>query len=181
MEINNFNDWGFTEVEYVEQPERYLKAAKEILDKFNVKWCFSFGTAIGFYRDGDFPQKDSDVDINVYADDLGDIYDIEDEFEKKYTLIRTVTVDGKRQQAAYQGEDDFIIDLSFYYKDGDNWVSQHEEGKFIDKIDVIGNPRMIETKYGAYPFPEKTEDYLEARYGDWKTPRYGSINSSIRN
>jgi hypothetical protein len=30
------------------------------------------------------------------------------------------------------------------------------------------------------PFPEYIEDYLVARYGDWKTPKYGATTSSIK-
>ena len=40
---------------------------------------------------------------------------------------------------------------------------------------------MLDTKYCKLPIPEKIEDYLVARYGDWKTPKYGASTSSIRN
>jgi phosphorylcholine metabolism protein LicD len=177
LKILNFGDWHLTKVEDVYKPERYLEASARILDGLNVKWCFSFGTALGLYRDKDFIPGDSDVDINVYCLPE-EVVEIEEAFEKEYNLIRVVS-DGRKYQVAFQGIEGYIIDLSFFYPIENKWVSRHEEGNFIDDIDTIGNLMDLYTKYGKYPVPEKIEEYLTVRYGDWQTPKYGLINSSI--
>jgi len=96
-----------------------------------------------------------------------------------YTLIRKVK-DDKIHQLAFWGEDKFILDLCFFYKEGDEWFTKAGVGMFRDKIDIIGEPQDLDTKYGSFPIPEKIEDYLEVRYGDWKTPLLGAHGKSIK-
>jgi hypothetical protein len=36
------------------------------------------------------------------------------------------------------------------------------------------------TKYCSVYIPERIEDYLKDRYGDWQTPKYGAITSSLK-
>lgn len=176
MEINNLKpSFDFVSVESIKEPERYLKEPAEILSKLGVKWCLGFGTAIGLYRDGDFPKQDTDVDIMVYD---GDPKQIEDALKEKYALIRTIDHEGKRQQTAFQGEDGYIVDISHYYQENDCYVSRHEEGIYSDKCAVIGDFMALDTKYGTFPLPQQIETYLEVRYGDWRTPRYGSTTSA---
>ena len=179
--VTNFiNDILFTCVEDIKKPERYLTSSADILNKIGVKWYFGFGTAIGLYRDKDFVPRDTDVDIIILADDKTPIKEIIEIFESEYHYIRSVTRDGKQMQSAFQGEDGYIVDICFFWDDGEDLISYCGGGLWRDDKETIGNLQNIKTKYGIFPFPEHIEDYLKTRYGDWKTPKHGAISSSIK-
>ena len=158
----------FTSVDKIDQPERYLDTCVRLLEGYS--WCFGFGTALGIYRDGGFIPRDTDIDVCVYDADALALRKI---FENEFELIRKVSVDGVFHQLAFQASDLMIVDLCFFYTDGDDYVSHCEGGHWRDGSDVIGIPRMVDTRFGSYPVPEKIEDYLVSRYGDWQTPKYG--------
>jgi phosphorylcholine metabolism protein LicD len=176
-QVNNYVDWEFTNVESIKEPERYLRHSKELLDQLSVKWWFSFGTALGLYRDNGFVQQDTDVDISVVTDDPNKVIDL---FAKHYSHFRLVTEDGIPQQACFMGDDGYFIDICFFYLNNDKLVSYCEGGRWEDRPEIIGNLRDLKTQYGTFPVPEHIEDYLTDRYGDWQTPRYGEITSSIK-
>jgi hypothetical protein len=170
---NHVHGVVFTQVEKVEEPEQYLKTPKWLLDGLDLKWCFAFGTALGLYREKGFIPQDSDVDIMILSDGI-DQEKVLDAFEKHYTLIRTVYYDGKYHQLAFQGKDNFIVDLCFFFEDGENYTSYCEGGYWKDPVDTIGGFKLFDTHYGEMPLPENIEDYLIDRYGeDWETPKYG--------
>ena len=165
----------FIDITTVDKPQKYLQEIKKLLDKNGVKWFVAFGTALGFYRDKDIIKGDSDFDIVVLADgrDLSFIDDF------PYRVIRTVNSD-KPYQKCFQSEDNVIIDICFFYREGDEYYTKTPQGQFRDKVSVIGDLQAIRTKYGTFPFPEKMPEYLTTRYGDWKTPKYGALSSSIK-
>jgi hypothetical protein len=171
---------NFTDVRKVEKPERYLLDAQEILDKYCLKWFLAFGTALGFYRDKDFIPGDSDIDIVILADGYNCDGFIKD-LNAKYRIIRVVRNEERIHQVCFQGDDNFIIDVCFYYRDNEEYYTIAGDNKqFRDSVDVIGDITAIKTKYGSFPFPERMPDYLKARYGDWQTPKYGALTSSIK-
>jgi phosphorylcholine metabolism protein LicD len=169
-----------TTVEDIEHPEQHLKKTAEILNKFDIIWYLSFGSALGFYRDSDFIPQDSDIDVSIIVDDKTPINDIIEAFEAEYPMIRRVVESGKQQQTAYKTKDHFIIDLSFYYQERDFYITRHEEGNYVESVEIIGKTKPLKTKYGTYPIPEKIEDYLKIRYDDWQTPKYGATTSSLK-
>lgn len=170
-------NWSFRSVEHIQNPEKYLQHAQQILK--GVNWYLGFGSALGFYRDNDFIPQDTDIDICIITDETTPVNKIVLEFSEHYEYIRSVSENGQ-QQSAFKTKDGFIIDLSFFRKEGDRLVTRHEEGVYSDKVDVIGNTKLHQTKYGLFPIPEKIEEYLVTRYGDWKTPKYGNPTSSIK-
>ena len=113
MEVKNFKNWAFKSVEHIKNPERYLLQSKQILDRYNIKWYVGFGTALGFYRDKDFIPQDTDIDIEIITDENTPVNDIIEQFSNHYAYIRSVNHNGQ-QQSAFQTEDGFIIDLSFF-------------------------------------------------------------------
>ena len=177
MQVENYVPITFTNVETVKEPEQHLKKIDSILKKLGVKYYLGFGTALGFYRDKDFIPQDTDIDFCLLNGDPAEI--LEEVLKAGYTLIRKVK-DDKIHQLAFWGEDKFILDLCFFYKEGDEWFTKAGVGMFRDKIDIIGEPQDLDTKYGSFPIPEKIEDYLEVRYGDWKTPLLGAHGKSVK-
>ena len=170
MDIYNRLPLEFTTVEKVDFPENYLHATKRLLDNAGVEWCFAFGTALGLYRDNGFVPGDTDIDVMVLGGDAEKLRKI---FENELRCVRRVEVGGEVHQLAFQSDDKFIIDLCFFYQYGDEYVSYCEGGHWRDSVKMIGGFREVESEFGFFPVPEKIEDYLESRYGDWKTPLYG--------
>jgi phosphorylcholine metabolism protein LicD len=157
-----------------------LKLGKDILNKFNVKWWLSFGTALGLHRDKDFIKGDTDIDISVWATENTPFDDIIDEFKKYFRPLRAVYNDGKLQQFAFVHENGLIYDICFHYEEGDTLVSHADVGKWVDNKKLFEDPQYVKTKYGKFPFPNTIEEYLLARYGDWGTPKYNCNGSSIK-
>lgn len=166
VDVKNLKRIQVVPAEKLEHPEQYLYFTSGILDSINVPWCYAFGNALGIYRDDGFVEGDLDVDIMIIADDI-DPQKVGNIFDNYYELIRYIKVGEKYHQLAYQDKTGFIIDLCFFYRDGDNYISQANGGKWIDKVDVIGGFMQYRTQYGLFKIPEKIEDYLVARYGDW--------------
>jgi len=179
-EVKNFGQIDFVAVENVKNPEKYLIKTAEILNKFGVNWYLSFGTALGFYRDKDFIRGDTDIDICVLMDDQEEIDKMIDVIESVYPIIRIVTEHDRYMQVAFQDSSNFIIDICFFYENDKGYYSYCEGGKWQDRKEVIGTPKPLKTKYGIFPVPEKIEEYLKDRYGDWQTPKPGAITSSIK-
>lgn len=179
--VQNFGPIEFTTVDKVDRPEKYLLFVAEILNRHGVRWFLSFGTALGFYRENDFIQSDTDIDINVLDASQKKIADIIWEIENKYDCVRSVTRDEKQMQVAFQDFlNNFVIDICFFYANDVGYYSYCEGGMWQDRKEIIGDLKLFKTKYGEFPMPSRIEDYLVDRYGDWKTPRYGEISSSIK-
>lgn len=178
LRINNFvNNIEFISAQDAKDPIKDLKKTAHILNKYNLKWHLSFGTALGFYRDKGFIKGDTDIDINIMADDTTPVDTLIDEFTIFYYLVRSVMFKGKQMQLAFQGDDKFIIDLCFFYPNENGVYSYCEGGMWQDQN---YNIRNLKTKYGKFPIPTPIEEYLTDRYGDWKTPQYGETTQSIK-
>jgi hypothetical protein len=154
-----------------------LKLGCKILDSLDIKYWISSGTALGFYRDGDFILNDKDIDIGIqedfhsqHLDEL--IYNLDDLFLNEFQLIRTQTVDGRPMQRAYI-KDDVVFDLYFYYTGlRDGYLININENGTMDKPSYLFYPlKDYQTKYGIFKFPGDIEKYLLVRYGqNWRTP-----------
>lgn len=131
--------------------------AKKLLEGYD--WYLSFGTALGFHRDGDFIPEDSDIDISIIADKI-DPEKIVDDFKQYFFLLRLATRGNKIHQAAFQDQDGLIIDLQMFRKG----ISFCEGGRWEHKFKI----KERETKYGKFYFPDPIEEYLENTYGNWK-------------
>jgi phosphorylcholine metabolism protein LicD len=127
-------------------------------------YWISAGTALGLYRDGDFIPSDTDIDIEMWADD-------EYKLPERFSLYVKQDRDGKPGQRAYiDTKNNVIFDIYFYEKKGDKAVSTLYN-RLNFPAEWFENKKKIKTKYGELYFPHPIEDYLKYRYGEtWKTP-----------
>lgn len=139
-----------------------------------VYWV-SFGTALGLYRDEDFIPHDTDFDFSIITDDPSDLID---KFSDRFNYFRSIRYEDKQHQAAFQDDSGLVIDLSFFYRKGDQIYSYNDRDFWVNDFNDVLPRVSIHTKYGELPFPNKIEKYLESRYGDWRTPLE---KKSIRN
>jgi hypothetical protein len=145
-------------------------AGKVLIDginKLNLPYWVSAGTALGLYRDKDFIDGDTDVDIamigfegidNIIRESLG--------FEE----IRNVYHEGKPQQLAFRSND-IIFDIYIHWQENNDYVNYGEMGKQRMPVYMYSNLKSITTKYGNLNFPSDPEEYFKIRYGDWQTPQ----------
>lgn len=161
MEIVNYHNLKIEPI--------YGKHAEELFRvDLPYQWWVSAGTALGLYRDGDFIQGDTDIDIAAKGYEGVD----KDTTEalKGFELCRTIYHEGKPMQLAFI-KDGIILDIYFHWQEDNNFVNYGESGKTVIPSRIY-NPIEIETKYGKLPFPNPPEEYFKIRYGDdWQTPQ----------
>lgn len=145
--------------------------AVEILNEaitLKREFWMSAGTALGLYRDGDFIEGDTDIDIAMKGYD-GIDKEILDTFQG-FELARSAYCQGKPMQLALIKKG-VILDIYFHWEEGENYVNYNDNGKTIMPKEIY-TPVMLDTKYGKLPFPNPPERYFEIRYGaDWKIPQ----------
>jgi hypothetical protein len=149
--------------------ENAEKVLREATEQLKVKYWMSAGTALGLYRDKDFVEGDTDIDIALvgYEGVEKDLLDWE--------IIRTVYHEGKPQQIAYV-KDGVIFDVYIHWLEGDDYVNYGESGKQRMVKWMYDEQVILETKYGLLPFPKDPEKYFEIRYGDWKVKQDKKAN-----
>lgn len=174
VQIDNHEAINFIRVDSLKEPEKLLKIGTDILKASGLKWWLSFGTALGFARDGDFIPEDSDIDCSILVENQESIKLLKEEFLKHFRLLREVyDENGKHYQICFIDEEGFIFDLSLFYEYVDclrsEIYSYHEQGGWKDDLKLFETLGEIETPYGKFPVPNDIETYLTARYGDWQT------------
>lgn len=156
---------------------KMLSDTIQICENLGLDYRIGAGTLLGLYRDKKLIEWDTDVDIELLFEDKSDNHSIvikhlvEQMRLYKYSLMKSAT-EGVFQQLCFTGENDFVIDFGFFYKEGDTYVNTHPElGKIVIRNSDVGTtPTMVEG-FRAY---ENVEGYLEYRYGsEWKTPIQG--------
>lgn len=136
--------------------------------KLSMPYWLSAGTALGLYRDKDFIQGDTDIDVAMVG------YDgIEQDLMRdlgEYLMFRRVALGDKLMQLAFKAKG-VIFDVYIHWEDEDNYVNIAGSGKTIMPKRIYDTVK-VETKYGTFPFPNPPEEYFEIRYGkDWRTPQ----------
>lgn len=155
----------------VTDAKRILKEGCEILESLGITYWLSAGTALGAYRDGfsdEFIQRDTDLDVGVLSDK--NLYDIVPAFEAQgYVRGRIYETHGIWSQCLMV-KDDIYFDIYFFNKAGKQAVNFNEHGMMKKPYRFLENMDTVEIEGKKYPVPSPIEEYLEVRYGDWKTP-----------
>jgi len=145
-----------------------LLLLKEILNKTFDKWFLSGGTLLGAFRDGDFIPWDWDVEVSVLA---------EEAVQKEGELLKNLIAAGFLISSNDTSIENFKISVK-------GWGTEFEilgrclndnkdlrtrnttkiPAYFFEKIE------MITFRGHNFPAPSPINNYLEALYGDWKTP-----------
>jgi len=158
------------------------KALKILLDFKEIlggrRWWLEAGTCLGATREKDFIEWDHDLDVGIMAEDFG--FDlIESIVHKGFSVRHIFGMFTKGFEIAFI-RDGIKIDLFLFYKKDDKrwhgaWRNGSRNGfddliKLVFEADMMENRKMIEFKGYEFPVPSRTEEYLTARYGQWKEP-----------
>lgn len=138
----------------------------EDIKRLKKPFWVSAGTLLGFFRDGDLIEGDTDVDIALEGFDGVENYILET--FKDYEVVRTVHNDDKVMQIAlYKNEN--LLDVYIHWVKGENLENIGESGITRMNKNILRNTELFPTKFGFLPFPKQTEKYLKIRYGaDWQ-------------
>jgi hypothetical protein len=143
-----------------------LECGAEALE--GIPYWLSAGTALGFYRDGNFIADDSDIDLGV-KDDIP-IERIENAMlNAGFSANRFRNSKGIPRQRAFI-KDGIPIDISIYSLEGDFYTFQTPYGVIKKPKHLLEDLHTIEFHGRTYPIPNP-EEYLTWRYGDWRTPK----------
>lgn len=155
-----------------------LVAVIEALKESDIQiWWLEAGTCLGAIREKRFIPHDFDIDIGMMAADVAKSEALGDALMAKGFTTNTANNGGTPE---YGYEISYIrnginVDFFFFYEEGDTlwhgaWSSEGIHKHIFTKslfhtlkpIDFLGLQAFV---------PNPPEQYLEERYGDWKTPR----------
>ena len=137
---------------------QFLKAVKHCLK--GIEWSLNCGTLLGAIREGDFIDGDIDVDTvlhDKYSDKLT---------EMAPKIIECLMRQGCRARLVTEYKPNFI-QLSYNGCPGHIGLTG---GTYWLKKFFVGKMRTAKIQGVDFPVPEKAEELLTERYGDWKTP-----------
>jgi len=133
-----------------ETADKLLNEYWGIATSLNIQTFLSYGTCLGFVREGGYMEGDNDIDVGI----LGGL--------EKLT-VRLVK-NGFKNRRTYGNNRHFLkygilLDIYFHFS----------EPKFFKSFDKIAY------KGRDYNVPHPVEDYLKARYGDWKVVKHRKV------
>ena len=157
--------WEFERLPLLWREKEATKCLFRGLEKMIRTWvhfwigCWTF---LGLYRDWTYIPHDLDLDISATLD-WNDYKEWETKIREIFSdweLIRTIHYKGRVFQLAYIWNN-VIFDITFYYTGIKEW-----------KLVSISDVWTVEEDDSLfrYMIPYPAEEYLEMRYGDWKTP-----------
>lgn len=145
---------------------------KIILDRNNISFCVMFGTLLGFVRDGDIIQGDSDFDIFCFSKDY----------------IKWNKVKKQLKDENFYIPEDVPFNDDYIIRNGEkidiNWVMPF--GRYYVYNNEIYYPKeyfeplneVIQIWGTPFRLPNNCSRLLEDLYGNWKVPskNKGRIN-----
>lgn len=166
MEIVNHNTFLINPL--TENAPEALQQA-HLLAGAEIKYWVAAGTLLGLYRDGDFIDGDTDIDIEVQGYSGVDLDLIR--IFSDMVLIRTIHSATKPMQVAFMFKD-VIFDVYVFWRDDDMMVNHNDMGDMAIPYKFYNDLAILRTNYGDFPCPNPLDDYLAIRYGaDWETPK----------
>jgi len=146
-----------------------VNALIEGTSRIKGQYWLSSGTALGMFRDDDFTEGDTDIDVGMIGYD-GIRDDILKWFEG-WDLIQDVFYNGKPQQVSFR-KNDIIFEFVIYWLEGNEYVQVSTHGRQTMPKEVFEKLVTIECQYGKFPLPEDYETYFNRKIGhDWKIPK----------
>ena len=145
-----------------------LVVLSKVLDATLDRWFLSGGTLLGAYRDGDFIPWDWDVEVTVLTEEAR---------EKEGALLKGLLAGGFGIVSSDSSRENFKIVAA-------GWGTEYEIlGRYLKESERLRarmmtevparffeTPETLRFRGHDFPAPSPTDDFLEALYGDWRTP-----------
>tara|TARA_R100000808_G_C2155395_1_gene167785 strand:+ start:11760 stop:12356 length:597 start_codon:yes stop_codon:yes gene_type:complete len=143
-----------------------LLEVDDIFRELGIKYFLSCGTALGFYRDGDFISWDDEIDIEIFSEVYVPRFEEIKETFISHGFITRATFRGKTSKMAFF-KHGIKIATSALYDNGMGYRCDLQQ-KFPNKY--YNNGEKFNFRGRDFILPGPAEEYLTFYYGDWKTP-----------
>lgn len=164
-----------------------LKRLISFLEKYKIPFHFACGTLLGYFRDGDLIENDTDIDLNTYTPYISIIWQLRDKL-KDFNLSISRWCKGDKLlksckrwkvpsvygvKTKHTNETKYLWRLSF---NGTNKGEGIEDNKSTYRwIDIYGSQWFPLLKSVSYKnmnifIPFECEKYINLIYPNWKTP-----------
>lgn len=152
--------------EELEAQSRGLELLHDTLAGLGVLALLSGGTLLGAAREGDFIRWDWDVELSVRAEDVdGRLDEIADALTSTGFTLRERDDDADNLKLVL-GRDGAVFELQAYRLRGPWRIRRN----FRTRQHFFADATTIELRGRTYPCMGPLDDYLNDRYGDWRTP-----------
>lgn len=153
---------------------------KRAMDRANIPFYLVAGTLLGAYREGDFIDGDEDdIDVAVTAEDFARIDDAHQSLlDAEFERIKVFKVKDKVESVTYKRGSNHIDVACMNIRDGKAFCygrSSRRHGlppifAYVFPARCFEYFNLLEFQGVRCRIPAHTEDYLSAKYIDWKTP-----------
>jgi len=156
-----------------------VKDFTDVLERHKVRWFLSHGTCLGALREGNIIGHDKDTDVGIMADDFN--YRIlKDLLDAGFYLGNIFGMRTKGMEISFS-RDKVKVDLSLYYKIGDNvytafWNNGCRNGmddiiKMVWPANVFESYTQLSLAGYTMKAPGLIDKYITSLYGpNWMTP-----------
>jgi hypothetical protein len=145
-----------------------LKDVKKILNKEGIVFWLEAGTLLLAYRDKKIDE--TDIDISVYS--TLNLIPIMDKFTNEGFEVHHILGSGEATEITLE-RDGVKLDIwPKLFRDGQVWWAAYSDRPIPQHVDER-HCRTLDTLeiWGEkWNIPHDVEGYLEANYGDWRTP-----------
>jgi hypothetical protein len=151
-----------------------LKEGLAIINKSKLNAIIGGKTLLGFYRDKGFIPHDTDVNVDLFIEELNSkptLMALINAFEtNKFKLIKTQQYQDKPMQIAFT-KNDVIFDIYLYYQlNSKDFLNINEYGLLFYPHYFLTSLKKLSVMGETFYIPSKTELYLSERYTEWKMP-----------
>ncbi|HEY7878116.1 MAG TPA: phosphocholine cytidylyltransferase family protein [Gemmatimonadaceae bacterium] len=170
--------------------ERLLILALTEAERAGLEPFLLWGSLLGCVRDHGFIRNDKDIDLGVLDDDVPRIPAFREAMQARGFQIR-IDRPGKLS-VVHPGHPRLFIDLDVVHRRPDGWAIINIDSdprricEYVFAPPVFGGTRRARfSGHHAVRLPADPETFLEAVYGDWRTPQpgvhhlYGPLNVRI--
>lgn len=142
---------------------------KKIAEEVDLKFFLIYGTLLGFIRDNDFIDYDTDTDIGIFENDREKLEKIVPKLlSNGFEIIRNYKspFDDKDDLVTFMRKDEYI-DVGIFNLRGGMYIYQNNKipKKFLEKLDII---KIFDTNFYIPYYYEKSLNYC---YGNWRIRR----------
>lgn len=161
-----------------------MKCVTEALNDTDIEAFCTFGTMLGFIRDGGFIKSDNDIDMGILKTDSFSWKKLEQILNKAgMKKIKYFTCEGEITEQTYICNHvtiDFFLYIPegtemsvniYFRREGKSYSSNKEFELRRRKGVIVRNIRKVNVNGLEVLLPENSEEYLEETYGkSWKVP-----------
>jgi hypothetical protein len=151
-----------------------LLTIQKILQEISVNFFLCEGTLLGAIRENKFLDHDQDIDIGIFHENEETTNKIIDCIKKEFKILYTWTstdlgiteislkTNPKIDVFFYFEENNFNYNLCYGKKNNKEWLAK----KYVYKKFKLKEFLFLDN---MFYIPDNPEEYLSAKYGDWKT------------